>query len=69
MMSCVGCNGFREYCRQYVITDFTKRATINKVRRRVVEENCAITLPKWLERCGLFGFESAITYSIVNTCV
>lgn len=39
------------------------------MRRLSGEETEVITLPKWLEGCGLFGFESAITYFIVNTCV
>ena len=53
-------------------TDFKIEFIMNnewgeKCQRRVIEEEVAITLPKWLKRKNWFEFEYTITFYIVYT--
>ena len=55
-----------------IITDFKIEFIMNnewdeKCQERVIEEEVAITLPKWLKRKNWFEFEYIITFYIVYT--
>ena len=55
-----------------IITDFKIEFIMNnewvdECQRRVIEEEVAITLPKWLKRKNWFEFECIITFYIVYT--